>query len=200
MDESVREETRSDGESPFNVSTAKCCPNVDVVYSWSGKRTELPQDAAMPLQNSALRYEEDTRSERVNDIRVLQFGSTIARFRYELAGREGAVDVQEWTGAIAADDTALVPFRALRRRLQFTSTSTLVASLGLVWLFASRHWYFAESPAVVLLTVLALLWPPATVVPVTYAARPMARRSSGILVAAVLPAIRMLGGTATNTH
>jgi hypothetical protein len=196
VEEVAREETRSDGPRSFDVSTPESAPNVDVVYAWSGEPNDLSDQAASLLENAALRCSVDPALERITGVSVKQLTSVIARLQYELADREGVVDVHAWTGGVIADPLAEQPLRAVRRRLRLTSTGALLAGVALVWWFASRHWYYAESSATGLLALLALVLPIATAGPVMYGARPRIRRSSGVLTAAAVPPLALMVGQA----
>lgn len=166
--------------------------NVETTLLWEGLPAAVPsaaQDAlsACPQSPATLRP-----NDRVAGIRVETRTSESAVVSYELAGEVGAVTIRGWSGELKPEASALEPLRTLKRRLRRTWVTALIACLGLLAWFASRHTYYSESPATANLALLTLLVPLALLPPVAHLARPRRARSAVRLTAYSLPVVFFL--------
>jgi hypothetical protein len=161
--------------------------NVEAVFSWSGRLADAPQPAKILVTTAPVAC--DSRTDRVQAATVTRWRSEVGVVSYELAGVQGAVDVQAWNGVIAADRASGAPFEALRRRLKRGASAALLLSLMLLGWFVSRHPYFAQSSAARFLTVLAVVLPAVLGWPLAYSALPNSRRRRATLAMTSVPAI-----------
>lgn len=201
LEEGERIEQCVAGEAPFrgaNLADAVRA-NVKAEYSWEGAANELPETAAGLLADCPLPAGTLGPNDRVATVNVQRHRTEIVDVSYELAGKSGSVEIQGWTGEVKPASDALEPFRGLNRRLFRIWLAAFVASAALLFWFAGRHAYYAESPAAANLALLALLVPSALLPAVTELARG-AKHSRGRMVgftlsAAFLIAIQVLQAT-----
>lgn len=107
----------------------------------------LSPAVASLIQSTPFQLAPDPRADRVETVSVVRESSDVATVHYELAGHAGALDIEAWTGRLIPNPASEAPFVALRRRLRIAFVGALAAGLALAWWFASRHWYYQESPA-----------------------------------------------------
>lgn len=193
--ESERSEVRSSGDSEFlavTPPTSTHC-NIETVESYSQAADALAPSTVDLIRSASLKFEPDSRNDRVENVAVVREASEVATVRYELAGLGGTLDIEAWSGRLLPNATSERPFLRLRRRLWAVFAGVLAAGLGFAWWFASRHWYYQESPAAGRLMLLAPILAVTVLLPLLCFAQPRSKMALPRLVAWALPGLAVMG-------
>jgi hypothetical protein len=189
-----RVEFRAAGTPEFSVSRpdAEISANVQRLESLTTAAGEGPPASLGPLESTPLEFKPDPRSERVTAASFVRDVSETVAVGYELAGHSGALTIEAWSGRLRADESSEVPFRAVRRRLWSASAILMILGFGLCGWFASRHWYYAQSPEALGLLLLAPALAACGSLPMFHASLPASRVGWTSLATRLLPCLAVL--------
>jgi hypothetical protein len=180
VDEDQRYEGCVSGDVEFQrADLSNISPDsVKTTLVWTGTPTAASSPVQRALRDCPLNPPTLSSHDKVTHVRVETRSSQSAVVSYELAGEVGTVTIQGWSGELKPGASALQPLWILKRRLRRTWVLAFLGCLGLLGWFASRHAYYAESPATANLSLLALLLPVALLPLVAHLARPRPARSA----------------------
>jgi hypothetical protein len=194
VESTSRVERRTDGDPRFVASgaTEEIAANVERIGGAEGTRDTIGSTATALLERPALQVGLNTTADRERRVEVQHEQSAIAVVRYTLAGREGELAIEGWSGNLKAEEGAVAPLRALHSRLWLGAIAAFCASGLLALWFPSRHWYYASSPIAGILALGPFLLPLAVWPFLVYRSRPAQNRDAYASLVALVPAVTIV--------